>query len=905
MTSLTAATVGGWAHKWIPQRGTVRQALYVCVLVVVFLVVNASVAHAATGGDDSADLLAPLNIRSSEGVPIDGYELSANGGSIVSLKSQALAFVLSGLFTIIRVFVGLACWAVEFAFRFPLLRMLAGPAQKVSDAYESTVVDTLGLKGLLLSWAFVFGLVMVMRGKVGKGLGEIVLTLLIAAFAASAFVRPDYLLAQQGPLVATQEGAAEVAQLTVNSYDWGGKVASAEPCASLAGGAELKCLERERAKPVSAAEVARPIQESVTNALVVKPFMLLQWGRILDPAKASDKKAYAVHLRLVSGNYLTGQDGKEDPCDKIDGPAGEFCESDGHKRDAVLPPLTPGNALLETPSPVLTEEDQQLAAALTDMEKAGPVGKAAAEYAKKPTWWRAGGAVLLLIAALLICAMLLSAVIVLLGTQAADVAAATGGVVAFVLGMLPGPSRQAVWKWLAVFAISMLSTFAICMFIPFFGIAVDAILTNGPDLMIERILLLDVMALVGLAFHRRLLSGASSFGNRMAMRMRYAKIGGSHLPGDSSEIGAALAMNLGGQGGAGLGMGLLGRPSGAAHMLGMRHGLLRSVAAMADGAGQPIDGGRLLGEAAAEGSRGMAPLMLGLAGGRLALRGAYGALIGRRPQEEDESVKLLRLIAKGKGPGPGGGGEPGLPAHRAAPVARVAGRIPWSSTGRPARSCTTRPRTGRSSAPVSTTARCGFVDTGSPAVRRVSDTGRRSAHRGTSKPGPGQPPPSLVMLRHSCGSLRIRFARMRANGHRPAGPRPQGSTMSPRGPPPRGRPTTPRRRYAPRRATPLPQRSSLRVRPPRQRPPRRRRRARARETPQLRGRRMRRSMRAAACSTPSCAPSAPDGTASPRGAVIRSEELEEGRLPRCAAAGVCGELCRSDELDDLRRHHDE
>ncbi|WP_329046854.1 MULTISPECIES: hypothetical protein [unclassified Streptomyces] len=644
-----------------------RQALYVCVLVVVFLVVNASVAHAATGGDDSADLLAPLNIRSSEGVPIDGYELSANGGSIVSLKSQALAFVLSGLFTIIRVFVGLACWAVEFAFRFPLLRMLAGPAQKVSDAYESTVVDTLGLKGLLLSWAFVFGLVMVMRGKVGKGLGEIVLTLLIAAFAASAFVRPDYLLAQQGPLVATQEGAAEVAQLTVNSYDWGGKVASAEPCASLAGGAELKCLERERAKPVSAAEVARPIQESVTNALVVKPFMLLQWGRILDPAKASDKKAYAVHLRLVSGNYLTGQDGKEDPCDKIDGPAGEFCESDGHKRDAVLPPLTPGNALLETPSPVLTEEDQQLAAALTDMEKAGPVGKAAAEYAKKPTWWRAGGAVLLLIAALLICAMLLSAVIVLLGTQAADVAAATGGVVAFVLGMLPGPSRQAVWKWLAVFAISMLSTFAICMFIPFFGIAVDAILTNGPDLMIERILLLDVMALVGLAFHRRLLSGASSFGNRMAMRMRYAKIGGSHLPGDSSEIGAALAMNLGGQGGAGLGMGLLGRPSGAAHMLGMRHGLLRSVAAMADGAGQPIDGGRLLGEAAAEGSRGMAPLMLGLAGGRLALRGAYGALIGRRPQEEDESVKLLRLIAKGKGPGPGGGGEPGASGSSGGP----------------------------------------------------------------------------------------------------------------------------------------------------------------------------------------------------------------------------------------------
>ncbi|MEU5617596.1 hypothetical protein ABZ774_11785 [Streptomyces sp. NPDC047802] len=657
MTSVKAPRCAGRVRRWVPGPGTLRQAVYVLVLVVVFLIVNGSVAHAATGGNDSADLLAPLNIRTSEGIPIDGYELSANGGSIVSLKSQALAFVLSGLFTITRVFVGLACWSVEFAFRFPLLRMLSGPAQKVSDSYESAVVDALGLKGLLLGWAFVFGLVMMMRGKVGRGLGEIVLTLVIAALAASAFVRPDYLLAEQGPLVATHEAAAEVAQLTVNSYSWGGKIASTGPCSNMSGGAERECLEREEDRPVSSTEVARPIQESVTNALVVKPYMLLQYGRILDPAKASDKKAYAVHLRLVSGNYLTVEDDKDDPCEQIDGPAKEFCESDGHQRDAVLPPLTPGNALLETPSPVLTEEDQQLAAALTDMEKAGPVGKACAEYAKKPTWWRAGGAVLLLIAALLICAMLLSAVIVLLGTQAADVAAAAAGVVAFVLGMLPGPSRQAVWKWMAVFAISVLSTFGICMFIPFFGIAVDALLTNGPALMIERILLLDVVALVGLAFHRRLLTGVTSFGNSMAMRMRYAKVGGSHLPGDTSELGAALAMHSGGQGG--VGGSLLGGTSAAPRLLGMRHGLLNNIAAMSDGAGMPIDGGRLLGEAAAEGRRGMAPLMLGLAGGRLALRGAYGALIGRRPKEEDESVRLLRHIAHGQPPGPGGPGSSG------------------------------------------------------------------------------------------------------------------------------------------------------------------------------------------------------------------------------------------------------
>ncbi|MFF3404380.1 hypothetical protein ACFYW6_38935 [Streptomyces sp. NPDC002659] len=58
----------------------------------------------------------------------------------------------------------------------------------------------------------------------------------------------------------------------------------------MAGRAELKCLELEGTKPVSAAEVARPIQDSVTNALIVKPYMLLQYGRILDPSKEADQK---------------------------------------------------------------------------------------------------------------------------------------------------------------------------------------------------------------------------------------------------------------------------------------------------------------------------------------------------------------------------------------------------------------------------------------------------------------------------------------------------------------------------------------------------------------------------------------------------------------------------------------
>ncbi|MFC8428044.1 hypothetical protein [Streptomyces sp. NPDC057253] len=673
-----------------PDRATLRSAASVVLLTGVFVMVNSQVVYAASSSSETGDLLAPLNIDSSEGLPINGYELGADGGSIVSFKTQALAFALSGLFTIIRLLVGLAGWAIEVALRFPLLTILTAPAQKVADAYNHVVVDALGIKGLLLAWAFVFAGFMMVRGRVGRGLGEIFLTLLIAAFAASTFVRPDYLLAANGPLGQTQQVAAEVAQESVNSYDWGGKIASTDPCADLAGNAELQCLEREEEAPVSAADVARPLQDSITNALVVKPFMLLEYGRILDPAKKADREAYAVHLKWVSGGYKAytsdGDNGGadcsliapparkyceeqneklkkvKDNCSLLKGPAKEICEQDGTSKELTgkLPELTPGGELLDAASPVVSEEDQAFAAFLADMKKAGDVGKACAAYAEQPTWWRVGGAFLLLIAALFICGMLLSSAIVLLGTQGVCAGAAAVGGVTFIAGMLPGPARQSVWKWLSLWGVACLAVVGICAFIPFFGIAIDATVTNGPDLMVERILLIDVLAIAGAAGHRRLLAGITSFGRRMAMRMRYAKVGGTHLPGDTSELGAALALNspaaMGGYGG-GLRT-FTGGGSGRYGMLGTRQRLMGALTSLIDGAGLPVDTGGILADATAEAGRGLAPLTAAAAvgglGARLSTKGAHWLLIGKRPDKE-QLAKWRKPTADGD---PNTGGNP-------------------------------------------------------------------------------------------------------------------------------------------------------------------------------------------------------------------------------------------------------
>ncbi|MFB6677028.1 hypothetical protein ACFCWG_32370 [Streptomyces sp. NPDC056390] len=645
---------------WRLDRGTLRAAGFVALLVTVFLTVNTSVAYASNGASAQGGLLSPLELDTSEGVSIKGYELGAQGGSVFSLTSNWQSMILSGLFTVVRVLVELACWAIEVAYRFPLLKLLTVPAQRLSEIYTETVVDDLGLKSMLLAWACVFGLVLVVRGKHAKGFGEIALTLVIGALAASVFITPDFLLGKEGPIEQTQSAAAEVAQKTVNAHSWGGKISSDDPCATVSGPAYQTCYDAQDAKTPEAQRIAKPIQDAVTNSLVVKPYMLLQYGRILDPAHPSDRKAYQVHLKWVSGGYDTNdgqrKEDKDDPCRLIKGPARQYCEREpGDKGPDTLPELTPGGKLLDEVAPVLSKDDQEFAAFLKDLKAAGPVGKDCAEYAAEPTWWRVAGVVMVFIAALLICALLLSAAMVLVGITAVCAGAAASGGVCFVWGMLPGPSRSAVWKWLALFGISMAAILAIATFIPAVGITIDVILTDGPDLLAERLLLIDVVALVGLAFHRRLLMVITSFSQRLTLRMRYAKIGGSHMTGDS-QLGAALAMS--GVGGSYFTSGSL-RGHGRTGL--STAGLLQGVLGGAtDGAGMPGDPARLLSDANAEASRGLAPIGAAVLGARLAAGGAWAVLVGKNPGAAKLN-SLRKPTADADSPG-SANGHPSMPS---------------------------------------------------------------------------------------------------------------------------------------------------------------------------------------------------------------------------------------------------
>ncbi|MET9607043.1 hypothetical protein ABZZ17_18485 [Streptomyces sp. NPDC006512] len=680
-------------------RGTLRAAGFVGLLTVVFLVTNTSVAMAADGSAGGG-LLGPLDVLTSEGAPLSGYRLEAAAGPKptrtgsapiveavatgqtpdLGIARETQRLVMGGLFTLVRLLVGLCCWLIGFVFRFPLHTLLIQPAQRLADAYERHVVGALGLEGLMLAWAFAFGLILFVRGRVGKGLGEIVVTLVIAALAASAFVRPDYLLGKDGPLDQTHQAALEVASITTSSY-FDTPARGGRPCDTAVGPAHEACV-KERAE---ARTVITPIQHALTDALVVKPYMLVQYGRVLDPRKAGQEAAYKAHVKWVKSGLPKGKaprgtapaPGPDSNCEGVIGPLKESCKKDvaeGEKpaEGAASESSTPRRANEDCEGLIGSADDycenpekanpcskldgasrnyceagtstgdytpDPFSQLISDLEEAGPAGRACAEYAKEPSWDRVWAVIALLVAVLIVALMVMSMAVVMLGSQGADAATAAVGPVVWVWAMLPGPSRMLLWRWWGVFVVSALVSFVAAMCLPLFGIAVDALLSDsGPDQMMERLLLVDALALAFLVMHRRILTATAGFGQRMALRMQYAKIGGGSLRGSSSDLGAALALNRGG-----FGAGLGGGPSVVHGAFGSRLRQLGSLAALGDGAGMPMSPGRLLGDAVAEGRRGIAPLAM-------ALRGVHTALIGPKPRQHPVAG-LLQAAANGIVPG--------------------------------------------------------------------------------------------------------------------------------------------------------------------------------------------------------------------------------------------------------------
>ncbi|MEZ0092495.1 hypothetical protein [Streptacidiphilus sp. EB129] len=569
-----------------PTRYQLRRVVTLAVTMVLFTLTSLQVAAAADGGS-TPGILGPFDVTSSENVPLDHYELVSNPGSVTDFQQEAQSYLMGALFSLVRMVVGLECWLIHWAYSFPLVQAVSQQSQQLADAYRLYVVDALGLPGLFLAWAVVVCSIMLMRGKVGKALGELALTFLIVAVAASALVRPDVILGAGGLLDQTRQASLEVASITTHH--------GAPPPAS-----------------VDPASVSAPIQQSLTETFVAEPYQLLQFGRLI-PQGDKAYPAYQAAISIGPFNTNAHADGSA-PCVKMTGPGADgFCKTG----DAPTPPNCSG---LTAFGKTVCEESGPTSASnfrsYTDLANGfKTVDPAVSAYIAPPSWDRVFGALLVLIAALVVGMMVLAMVMAMFAAQFADAVLASCGYGALVWATLPGPSRAVLWRWVGSFVSSALVMFTAAVFLPLFGVAVNAFLGGAGPGLIPRLFLVDLLAVAGLGFHRRLLAGAGSVGTRVANRLRWARIGGSGSGDDATRTGQVLAgalaqAGIGGGLSAGAGMGLLGGSAAGspahAHLL-RRARMLSSARALGDIPGTPLHPGRLLGDATRQTRHALSP----------------------------------------------------------------------------------------------------------------------------------------------------------------------------------------------------------------------------------------------------------------------------------------------------------
>ncbi|MFD5610527.1 hypothetical protein [Kitasatospora sp. NPDC127060] len=595
------------AAMYWPGRRTVLMTLGMTYLFFVAGTQSAFAADSERGG-----VLAPLNVLSSEGVPLSNYDLKSDPGGATDIRSHVCNLLIGGGFALVRLVVGLMCWIIQWIWNFPIVKTLTDTADKINYDLYVVASNDLNLYDVFLAGGVAFGALLMMRGKIGRGAGEMAITLLLSGLVVMPMFTPRAILGEQGPLVQAQQAAHEAGQIVTN-------VNGPDPgCTS----------DKDKADP------SCPMRMMLTRTLVVQPFELLQYGIIPDPnsRNANERAIAEVHRQWIHG------------------------EIRGKNSDDCGISWLPGNDAICKDTSAWDELKDRL-------KSHGAEGKNAYNFAVNSDWDRAAGVGLVLLAVVLVAVVVLGMALVHIGTQFADVIAASVAAPAGVWAMLPGGNRAALWKWLGVFLTSVVTELAVSVMLPMFTLGANGILTDSHDtVMVQRLLILDGFAVVILVFHRRIFSAAGQLGERFANRMRFSKIGGALFMGENTGLGLAMSQamgNLSGSGG-----GYSGRGGGIAGGLGMFGGggatsALMRKARIADGLSALADPGLGPMNAGAMAMGAYGQVRQGLSALAMPVRAAHQLVVGN-PLPPHKLARRLKPVGT---KGPLGGAQQPQGAH--------------------------------------------------------------------------------------------------------------------------------------------------------------------------------------------------------------------------------------------------
>ncbi len=256
----------GLTNSWSRFSHRTKRLVAVFVILPALMLLTAPAA-AADDGASAPSTLSWMEIKDSSGISVWKYELSLDGGSIVTSPGKLLWSSLTGLiWEAYRACVAISIWLIDWVLSFDWLDTISSPMMSLGQNL-TVIVDKFGLVPTLLTITAIASVLWMARGRWVLGIFELFLSLVIASLAVGALSNPIGLVAgPDGMLIQARDFGLAVSSGLVNDGDTSG----------------------------SAEDMRKDVSATLADTFIRQPTQMINFGRVVDGTDCEKDWAEAV-----------------------------------------------------------------------------------------------------------------------------------------------------------------------------------------------------------------------------------------------------------------------------------------------------------------------------------------------------------------------------------------------------------------------------------------------------------------------------------------------------------------------------------------------------------------------------------------------------------------------------------
>ncbi|WP_316782859.1 hypothetical protein [Streptomyces sasae] len=447
---------------------------------------------------DEGGLLGIFNVTDANNVPISVYSVQSDTGSWKQWDLGIMNFLTESCFMVTKWLIAFCCWLIGWTLSFGLAKLLLSPALAIANSLHSRVIMEMGLPSLFLAMCALICTARIFFGDRARGWGDAALSIVLASLTTTLLAStPQTLLGQDGAINMTRGFALQVADVILD----------ADPTTPWA--------TNDVNTPATSYSLTRPLTDALTDAFIVKPAMLLQYGQVFEGKCA-----------VEYGQKRIDQIAYDRETDKITKKVSDFNNFlDISPSNLVTTELTWGESMA-----IKYVSNHYGGVPMDTFEK--DCVKGDVDTAKKASLDKLGGSLFLLVASAIVTVLITGLAGSFLTAQVRIAWDAIRGEPALLAGTIPGFGRAFMWDWVASvwrsLAQMLVAVTSLAVFIIILKAILDPVQTDWGRELTLRFLAVDVVSIAAVKRRKALQTRTQQIANNLKAKLSSNRIGGTH-----------------------------------------------------------------------------------------------------------------------------------------------------------------------------------------------------------------------------------------------------------------------------------------------------------------------------------------------------------------------------------------